>query len=147
MEGEAGEEDVVWGGGGGAIALCGADESAPGDLDDGRDDVAGDEEPEDGFGRERAVLPAERVDEDGEDGVDGGGEEDGRDDDEEIFDDEVDDVVWVFLRAQEAEDVPDYLHERAHGQWRKVPGPVAEELEGVEHGRDAEEDHAEDAKC
>lgn len=80
LEGQAGEEDVVGGGGVFAVAFGAADAGGSGDLDDGGDDVADDEEDEKGAGGEGRVLPADGVDEEGEDGVDRGGEEDGRDD-------------------------------------------------------------------
>lgn len=80
LEGQTGEEDVVGRGRVFAVAFRLADTGGAGDLDDCGDDVADDEDDEEGAGGEGRVLPADGVDEEGEDGVDGGGEEDWGDD-------------------------------------------------------------------
>ena len=97
LEGEAGEKDIVCGVGGSAVGLGGADEGCAGDLDDGGDDVGGDEDGDDGFAGEAqgAEVRAHVGDQGGEGGVECGGEEDGGDDDEEVLHDEVDHVVGV----------------------------------------------------
>lgn len=66
LEGEAGEEDVVWGGGGFSVRVGDADESGTGDLDDGGEDVEGDEDGEDEFWTEGGELEAYAVDGDGD---------------------------------------------------------------------------------
>jgi hypothetical protein len=59
-------------------------------LDDCCDYVGGDEDPEDEGGAEGRVSGSDTAYEDGEDGVDGGGEEDGGGDYEEVLEDEID---------------------------------------------------------
>jgi hypothetical protein len=85
LEGEAGEEDIVGRSRVSAVRLRDADESRANDLNDRGDDVAGDEDPEDGFGREGRVVAARGVDEEREDGVNCCGEEDGGYDDDWPF--------------------------------------------------------------
>lgn len=81
------------------MALCASDEGGAGDLDDGGDDVAEDEGPEDESGRQGRVGAADGADQHAEQRVDGRAEEDGRDHDEEVLQDEVEDVVRVLFRG------------------------------------------------
>lgn len=79
------------------------------DLDHRRDDITRDEDPEDElWAQRRGTFAVGRgADQDREHGVDGGCEEDGCDDDEEVLDDEVGDLVGVAFRGEGAGDIAD----------------------------------------
>ena len=114
-------------------------------MDDGGDDVGGDEDGDDGFAGEAqgAEVRAHVGDQGGEGGVDCGGEEDGGDDDEEVLHDEVDDVVrvadggWGGLEAEGvADDFADGGEDEEGGEGVEPVGVepvgVQDEEEGVE---------------
>lgn len=147
LEDETAKQDVVRGGGVLAVGLRDADQGGAEHLDDGGDDVAGDEDPEDGLGaQDRGVLAADDVDEDGEDGVDGGGEEDGGDDDEEVLDDEEVDAVGVDFGGHNAEGVADDFKEHADYHGAEVPCSVLKRLERVSDACDEEHGNGEHAQ-
>ena len=114
---EAGEQNVVRGGGILAVALGDADEGRAGDLHDGGDDVAADEDADNGFAREMQealCFPAEDLHHGSQDGVVAGGEEDWGDDDEEVLDYEVDCFVGLADGGRgrlDAEDVADQFED------------------------------------
>jgi len=134
------EQDVVGRGGILAVGLLDADEGGAGDLGDGGDDVAGDEDPEDDLGREHRVGASEPVDQGAQDGVDAGAHEDGGGDDEEVLQDEVDEVVRVLLGREQTRDVADDLEEEADGEGDEVPRAVHVDLCRVHQEEDEEED-------
>lgn len=92
-----------------AIRVRDANQCRADDLDHGRDDVAGDEDPEDEFWAQGRVPRAvgRGAYEHREDGVDCGCEEDRGYDDEEVLDHEVGDFVGVAFCAEGARDVAD----------------------------------------
>lgn len=148
LVGQAAEQDVVGRRGVLAVRLHDADEGRAGDLRNGGNDVGDDEEPENGSGRQHRVAAAalHPVDEHREDGVDAGGEEDGRGDDEEVVEDKVDEVVGVLFRREGARAVPDNLKEQTDGKGDEPPGAEAHGLsrmhdeveEKVDGGKDGE---------
>lgn len=79
------------------------------------------------------------MDERREDGVDARGEEDGRGDDEEVVEDEVDEIIGVLLGGERARDVADDFEEEADGEGGEVPAAMAEELGRVDDEEDEEE--------
>ena len=97
MENQPCEKDVVRGSRVLSVTLCNANQRRPRNLHNRRQHIRRDEHPKNRFPAQtqRAeTLPHER-DEGGDGGVNAGGEEDGRDDDEEILDHEVDYCVRV----------------------------------------------------
>ncbi len=143
LERQTAQKDIIRRGRILPVTLGRADQRGAGNLHDRRDDIASNETPENQLGIGGRELPADGGDEDAEDGVDGGGEKDGRDDDEEVLHDEVDDVVGRASGGQDARDVADCLEGGADGQRAEVPGFVARYLVGVQQGGNAEEDYAE----
>lgn len=146
LDGQAGQEDVVGRGRVAAVAFGAAYQGGAGDLDRRRDDVGHDENPQDRFRGERGVGAAQGADERAEDRVDGRGEEDGRDDDEEVLQHEVDDVVGVAFGGEGAGDVADYFEDGADWEGAEEVGAVAEELERVGYCGEREEDCAEEGE-
>lgn len=129
MEGQTSQEDVVGSDGRFPIGLADADESCPGDLDDGRNHIGCDEDAQDRSLRKAKgtqplctssiVVTGQRCDERGKGGVNGRAEEDGRRDDEEVLYHEVDHTVGVsnrWRRGAEAEDVADDFAEGGEDQ-------------------------------
>ena len=68
-------------------------------------DIAADENPQDPIGWNGTVLDPYSLDEDGEDGVDAGGEEYRRGDDEEVLEHEPDHAVGILVRGEGTENV------------------------------------------
>lgn len=122
LEPKAAEQDVVCSRRVPAFRLRHADHCGAGNLQDRRNDVACDEDPEDQLRAHPAAfmrvgaLAAGPVDEARETHVDGRGDEDGGGDDEEVLDDEVDDVVRVLLRREGAEGIADDFHQTCEGE-------------------------------
>lgn len=139
---EAAEQDGVRRRRVAALALAGAEQRGAGDLGGGGDDVACDEDAEDGSGAEpgedEGGLCVGPVDQAGGADVDGGGDEDGGGDDEEVLDDEGDDVVGVPFGGEGAEGVADDFHEAGEGEGEEVPG-VVEDFPGVDQEGEDEE--------
>ena len=147
LKGQPGEKDIIRRRRILALTLRAPDHRGASDLDDGSDDVANDEDPEDGLGpQKRRIGAADGIDHHAEDRVDGRAEEDGRDDDEEVLDDEIDDVVGRFARGQGARDVADDFEDAADGQRQEVPCSVPRRLDGVQERADGEEGGAEDGE-
>ena len=111
-------------------------------MDDGSNDVTGDEYPKNYLRRERRILPANTIDHDADDGIDGGGEKDWGNNDEEVLNNEIDDGVRVDLRREDAENIADDLHGGAKCRGGEVPCAVLKEEEQVGEEGDGEENHA-----
>lgn len=106
------------------VRLTLADKGGAGDLRNSGDDIGDDEEPQDCFWCEDRMLAAETTNEYGEDGVDTGGEEDGRGHDEEVVEDKVYEVVGVPFRRQGTCAVADNLKNETDGKCDEPPGLV-----------------------
>lgn len=93
------------------IRVCDSDQCGAYDLDHRCHDVAGDEYPQDELWAERRVVwPVWRgLYQHREYGVDGCGEEDGRNYDEEVLDYKVGDAVGVAFGAEGARDIANYF--------------------------------------
>ena len=108
-------------------------------MDDGSNDVRGYEDAENCLGRERRILPSDTVDHDADNSVDSGGEKDGRNNDEEVLNDEVYDRVRVNQGREDAEGVSDDFHGGAKSHGGEVPCAVPDEEEDVDEEGDGEE--------
>lgn len=88
------------------------------------------------------MRAAETVDKRRENRVDAGRQENGRGDNEEVLNDEVDDVVGILLRRKRARDVTDDFECETDREGGEVPRAMPQELKDVHDGEDEEEDHA-----
>lgn len=95
------------------VGIRGADESSAQDLDDGGDDIADDERPQNESRSNGCVFVSDSVDHRRQEGIDGGRVEDRRDHNAEILAHEVRHCVRVEFRGQDAEDVAHDFHRRA----------------------------------
>lgn len=172
LQREAGEQDVVARGGVLFVGFRRADEGGAGDLHGGRQDVRRDEAPQDELPRQppaAAVLVFVLVvisccccctastidvdldgispgDEPGDGEVDARGDEDGRDDDEEVLHHEPNHVVGVVPGRERAERVADRFEQAGEGHEQEGPGAVADYLEEMDDCAEGEEDDGDDAE-
>lgn len=148
LERQADEENVVRRGWVLAIAFRHADQSRSNNLDDRSDDVAGHEDGDDPLPPPPQAHPlvAQRADHGCQGCVNGGAEEDGRDDDEKILHYEVDDTVGVPNRRgarAEAKDVANDFEDTGNeGEDGEGPGAVEIEADRVGKYAEGEEDDA-----
>lgn len=128
LNGQAGEQDIIPCVGAAIVALGTADEGRPSDLSDGGADITSDKNPNDlaPAETERAQGLAEGGNERGQGGVDAGGEEDRRDDDEEVLDHEIGHAVGIPHGRRRRPQAEHVAHDLAYG------GEEAEDGEGPE---------------
>lgn len=134
------------------VALSDANQGRTDNLSDCRNHVARDEKPENELFAQAVWTQtlAEDIYQRRERGVDGGGEEDGRHDDEEVLDDEIDDLIWVSdrgWRRLEAECVAHDFENCSQDQERgENPAPMQIKADCVEDQAKGEYDYCEDVE-
>lgn len=129
---QAGQENVVRGGGIFPVGFAHTDQGCACNLHDRRDRVRGDKEGQDDGRSEERILGSEPRDERGQDGVDTGGDEDRRSDDEEVVQNKVIEIVGVLLCGQASGDVADDFKDHADRKGDPPPASKSARLDGVE---------------